>query len=294
VKQGYYDSQAIAEMNAKNIPTSFWGEITDPSLENEYRQRQLPSEILRAKAFFIANSILYMLLSINDHILFGTGHPFWNLMVVRVLIVITSISIIASLSSNVTPHRMNSIMLWWSLPYTLSVLYIDSTRPVQFQLGYMVDIIVVLAIYVAVNTRLVLQTIPAVLYSIVNVCMLVFKVHSTGMEITSTVAIIVSANIIGFILSLFLNRAGRQQFLSLKAEEALREQLEMALTEIKTLEGLLPICSYCRMIRDGDGTWKGVEQYLGERSGAKFSSGVCPSCEKKGVEVPSSRFSASG
>ena len=55
-------------------------------------------------------------------------------------------------------------------------------------------------------------------------------------------------------------------------------QLENNLAEIKRLEGILPICSYCKKIRDDDGYWQQVEQYITEHSQAIFSHGLCAEC----------------
>jgi len=57
--------------------------------------------------------------------------------------------------------------------------------------------------------------------------------------------------------------------------------LEKALAEVKTLRGILPICSYCKKIRDDDGYWNQVEVYVRDRSDANFSHGICPDCMKK-------------
>lgn len=51
-----------------------------------------------------------------------------------------------------------------------------------------------------------------------------------------------------------------------------------ALGEVKTLEGLLPICAFCKKIRDDKGCWKEVEAYVSEYSGAKFTHSFCPDC----------------
>ena len=58
-------------------------------------------------------------------------------------------------------------------------------------------------------------------------------------------------------------------------------ELEQALTEIKTLAGILPICSYCKQIRNDEGYWQQVEEYISEHSEAMFSHGLCPDCYKK-------------
>ncbi|MDP3920740.1 MAG: response regulator [Candidatus Omnitrophota bacterium] len=59
------------------------------------------------------------------------------------------------------------------------------------------------------------------------------------------------------------------------------KKLEEALSKVKTLTGLLPICAYCKSIRNDDGYWKKVEDYFEEISEARFSHGICPDCVVK-------------
>jgi len=56
------------------------------------------------------------------------------------------------------------------------------------------------------------------------------------------------------------------------------EQLQQALAEIKTLQGMLPICSVCKRIRDDDGYWQIIENYIQKYTMAEFSHGICPKC----------------
>ena len=58
-------------------------------------------------------------------------------------------------------------------------------------------------------------------------------------------------------------------------------KLQKSLDEIKTLSGLLPICSACKKIRDDDGYWKQIEHYISEYTEAKFSHSICPVCKEK-------------
>jgi len=59
------------------------------------------------------------------------------------------------------------------------------------------------------------------------------------------------------------------------------QELELALSEVKTLRGLLPICASCKKVRDDKGYWNQIESYIRERSEVKFSHGICPGCAKK-------------
>jgi PleD family two-component response regulator len=56
------------------------------------------------------------------------------------------------------------------------------------------------------------------------------------------------------------------------------EELKDALSKVKTLSGLLPICSNCKKVRDDQGYWNQIEVYVGQHSEASFSHGVCPEC----------------
>ena len=64
------------------------------------------------------------------------------------------------------------------------------------------------------------------------------------------------------------------------------DQLATALASVRTLEGLIPICAGCKHVRDDAGFWTRVEAYVGERSGATFSHGLCPSCETELYPAP--------
>jgi len=55
-------------------------------------------------------------------------------------------------------------------------------------------------------------------------------------------------------------------------------KLQRALNEVKTLKGLIPICSHCKKIRTDQGYWEKIEKYLRENSEAKFTHGICPQC----------------
>ena len=63
--------------------------------------------------------------------------------------------------------------------------------------------------------------------------------------------------------------------------ERLILQLQNALAQVMTLQGLLPICASCKKIRDDRGYWSQIETYIGDHSDAEFTHGICPECTKK-------------
>lgn len=72
--------------------------------------------------------------------------------------------------------------------------------------------------------------------------------------------------------------------LAKKSEKKLlkeKNRLQNALDEIKTLQGIIPICSHCKKIRDDRGIWNKMEEYIHAHSYAELSHGVCPDCARK-------------
>jgi len=61
------------------------------------------------------------------------------------------------------------------------------------------------------------------------------------------------------------------------------QELEDALARVKQLQGLLPICSYCKKVRDDRNYWQQVETYIEGHSDAQFTHGICPECREKYV-----------
>ena len=70
----------------------------------------------------------------------------------------------------------------------------------------------------------------------------------------------------------------------LKARLRVAERILGLRERMDALEGLLPICSYCKRIRNERQQWSALEGYIEKRSGAEFSHGICPDCYKQHVE----------
>lgn len=76
--------------------------------------------------------------------------------------------------------------------------------------------------------------------------------------------------------------------LQLQLQQKIKE-LENALSQVKTLSGLLPICAWCKKVRNDNGYWQNVETYVKEQTGTDFSHGICPDCTEKHFKSLSQR-----
>lgn len=110
-----------------------------------------------------------------------------------------------------------------------------------------------------------------------------FGVSPTAVAKWAAAIFIPAAIFVGFIL--FYNRRLRREIVERQKVEQDREavitELQDALANIKQLKGLLPICAVCKNIRDDQGYWRRVEEYLLEHSEAEFSHSICPDCTRK-------------
>ncbi len=61
----------------------------------------------------------------------------------------------------------------------------------------------------------------------------------------------------------------------------LAEEIADSVLKVHKLSGLLPICAWCKKLRDDEGYWKSVEEYLSEQTKAEFTHGMCPECYNK-------------
>ena len=84
----------------------------------------------------------------------------------------------------------------------------------------------------------------------------------------------------GFIM-MNSQRLEEELILSRQSLDQTLQELQQTLSEVKILSGLLPICAFCKKVRDDSGYWQQIERYIRDRSDADFSHSVCPECIKE-------------
>lgn len=73
----------------------------------------------------------------------------------------------------------------------------------------------------------------------------------------------------------------RNVVVTLFEQRFMNRDLADVLERVRALEGLLPICMFCKSVRDDEGYWKRVEEYFGTHGGTEFSHSICPACMKQ-------------
>ena len=81
-----------------------------------------------------------------------------------------------------------------------------------------------------------------------------------------------------FAMAFFLIRRWRKLKQTVNDLSRLNEELSKALSEIKELRGIIPICAKCKKVKDDQGYWSQIESYIEKHSNADFTHGLCPDC----------------
>lgn len=275
------DESSRGSTSSEAIEAKFtlWGTLASTSLEADFRGHLFPYARRQARLIGWLTPIPILLFAISDYQLFGFTPTFFALAAVRGLSVIVTLLGLALLRRTTSMAAMERWLLLWGVLQVGVLLFVNATRPAGYLSHAVWDVLVVILTYVALPTRLTYQVVPALLMSVGNIALLLL-VKSPGEELTATVVIAanVCANLLGFIVSNGRHRWKRRLFVSLCEERELRQALQVALAEIRTLRGIVPICAYCKRIRDEAGDWHQVETYVRDRTHADFTHGICPQC----------------
>jgi hypothetical protein len=265
-----------------NDAISFWGTFASSDTEEAYRVWQLRDDTRRIR-FTIGVTIPTLLVFlVTDYHFFGATAQFYWLVCARLFFTVASLLVMLRLDGDFDPLQLNRLVLGWDIMAAILVVYIASTRPANFTQHAVINVLTILLTYVLIPLPVLLQIIPAGIVSLGLIFLGIFIQPWPDEPVVLNVLMsILIANFIGAETSRELNRWKRRQFLALARETDLRKSLEHALAEIKTLRGILPICTHCKRVWNDDGFWEQVEVYVRDHTHVQFSHGLCPTCARQ-------------
>lgn len=172
--------------------------------------------------------------------------------------------------------RVVTIATLGSVPFLLGMHVL---RPRDSLAFFTVDAVIVAALYGLIPNRRRWQTTGAVLLT-VGALLLLFAWHTdvSPMEVVTVLTAFGVANAAGLSAALAREQREQREEAIFAREQEARAALEQTLAELRTLRGILPICSHCKRVREDDGDWEAIEAYVRRHSEAEFSHGICPDC----------------
>jgi hypothetical protein len=252
--------------------------FSDHKTENDYRTNFLSSDCRQYSIGIALSLIPFAMFLYSDRLFFGSSCIFVFLLSLRSLFILLSILAIVVIKKMRNPFTVDLLLFSWIVLYFSAITIIYSTRPAEFIRNPFLDILMILVPYLVFNIRFAFQITPPLLFSAASI---VFLSTTPGVTLISFNAIVMTyvfSNVMGIFAAWRLHAYRRVQFSHFLEEKKLNRELKEAMSSIRTLRGLMPICSKCRKIRDEEGYWKKMEEYIEQHSEAQFSHSLCDKC----------------
>jgi len=253
----------------------FWGKFAACDMEERFR-REPPGGEAKTVPFLALNQALStVMFFFSDWALKGLTPTLLILIVPRSLIVLSSAAIILGLRRVTAPSWFDRCLLAWISLSLVMELLVHSTRSISD--AALSSLLFIWALSSLVPMRFSYQAGSATVTALAFTGLIMAEKPESGLLAKALIAS-GSALLIGLVCSRRLQCSRRESFAAHLVERETGVLLEAALAEIKTLEGILPICSSCKKIREEDGAWTALDEYVSDHTQAKFSHGMCPEC----------------
>lgn len=250
--------------------------------EREFRESFLPQDKSFAKLIILGTLLIALVSTVPDTLSGTAAETLRVLYLTTFIYCVFSLIILKSLSLISGYRKFDLIMtLWWLSVISVSTISV-SLYPADMTIHVVFDILFPVAIYLLIPIGLVAQFSLATLFTVANlVILLTVKESLTQTDLAFIYTAYAATHLLGIITCWQTHAGRRKQFIEKKAEQTLKKELQETFDELRILRGIIPICSYCKQIRDDEGFWHQVEKYVRNHSEAEFTHGVCPDCIQK-------------
>jgi hypothetical protein len=253
----------------------YWGCFASSDLEERFRSQCLVDDSKTANFLALLYIFSTVVFACVDWALKGVTPTFLILIVPRSVILLSSTALILRLHYAITPLMFDRWLLGWFSLNLLMELYFHSTRMASETAVF--GILFVWVLSSLVPMRFSYQAGAATVAALAFMALIIGKKPEPSL-LASTLIAWMLALTVGLVCSRRLHRACRQSFAAHLLERETGVLLEATLAQLRTLEGILSICAACKKIREEDGAWVGLDEYVTDHSAARFSHGMCPDC----------------
>ena len=256
-----------------------WVRFESAETESRFLRHVQHQDFRQAQAALLAGMFIALAFISTDYEIVSP-QSFRTLLVARVVFALVSATILLLFRRPMSPEARRLILFGWVLCGAVLMGTIGFTRTSEYFAGQVLMVnFILLLVYLVVPLSLRIQVICGLLFTVDDFYLLLTRhMDINGAMLRAMFLTYVLTNIMGIVTSRNRQSLKREQFVLLERETALRAKLEAALAAVKTLEGILPICSYCRKIRNEEGAWEPLDRYVRSHSEAEFSHGICPDC----------------
>ena len=200
----------------------------------------------------------------------------------RVLIrlLMLALPIAGLIAVTVSTSRRSYSRAIWATSFGLALCYIaiNLFRHQGASLPNQTPLLTIAVMYAALPNYLGRQLTPPLMMSIGLVALGGLPLDLPGADFPGNIVAFVVFNAVGIMVVLRRSQLEAEVERVWRTQQEARLAAEAALTELRTLRGIIPICSHCKRVRTQVGAWQQIEHYVRDHSDAEFSHGVCPTC----------------
>jgi hypothetical protein len=260
----------------------WFGAFASSLWERAYRIHELPEGIKLCRVFVGIVIAAFVASLWNDYRFFGSSPMMAWMVAMRGLVIVGAVAALALIRHGMATRKFDYIIITWTMGTKICLLIMLATRPNTFIAPSVLCVMSILLTYWIVPIPFIWRALTAAFVTIgmfiIGLWINPWPDEATAVSISLA---LVLTNLIGGEMCREQQIGRRRQFLALRQQEELSASLERALSEIKTLQGILPICMHCKRISDEKGRWEPVEVYIHEHSEAQFSHSLCPDCARE-------------
>lgn len=248
-----------------------------PALEAEFRARFFDSD-RRMATTVLAMITLSSLATIRNDAQFVPALA-TELLIVRLVGIGLTFAGIAAVFRWRRPAVLDGLVIFAVVAAAVESLFIQSTRPPDYIVPVIVEAASAMIVWAMLPNRFELQALGGLVITAEAVAwLLLYRRPLERAELTVIGLTLVVANAVSAHVSWRSHVLRRSLFLEHRRTVAAEAATRAQEAEVKRLSALLPICMYCKKIRNESGHWETVEQYIQERTTSKFSHGMCDDC----------------
>jgi len=258
---------------------TFWGDFIDPKIERDFRQDNFLSEKKSFLRFFVLCLAAVSIFTVVGFFTQSLGNHGNTIQLIRFIVILMMIGCAFGISKITSIETFQFFTLSVITIVSLITLSIPLLRPPEYSAHYISDVVLIYSYYILFPISLRFQIFPAIVVTSVELIVLVtYKSFEDPFISFNLVVALSLVNLAGFLASRHNHIRSRERFQKLKEEEAMHAELRTANEKVELLEGLIPICASCKSIRNDEGYWEVLEQFLLRHGDITFTHGICPNC----------------
>ena len=282
----YAEGRAMVKNDSEYRISGWLVEFFDRDTETSFQSHLERILILQLRIALVVWGSMLMLYAISDYTALGLTRPFYYLLAWRVTISVALLILFFYIRPERNLFKVSYPVTFVAMAGFSGYMLLFFYRPDVTVWTVVVMMLQLVALLIFIPIRFIMSF----SVSLYAVAITMLACYARGFTISGLVGLfilLILPVVIGASTASRLGILQRREYVHLMKVQKINQEMEKsnadlqkALSEVKQLSGMLPICAHCKKIRDDRGYWNQIEEYIKNHSQAEFSHSLCPECAK--------------